>query len=116
NAPAMPAPTIKTSSCSVKTLSRCGSPVCRTRIAGAWWWFQPRSSPHQSRFEVSYFGQFSQAENTGVPGFEQSFLKRCTTIKVWLEIKQAFGGNAARSSERGNRSHAVLGQLGCQSR
>jgi hypothetical protein len=40
-------------------------------------------------------GQFSQAENTGVPGFEQSFLKRCTTIKVWLEIKQAFGGNAA---------------------
>jgi hypothetical protein len=40
-------------------------------------------------------GQFSQAENTGVPGFEQSFLKRCTTIKVWLEIKEAFGGNAA---------------------
>jgi hypothetical protein len=39
--------------------------------------------------------QFSQAENTGVPSFEQSFLKRCTTIKVWIVIKEAFGGNAA---------------------
>jgi hypothetical protein len=86
NAPATPAPTIRTSLCSVKRLSRRRSPALRTSIAGARWGIQSSSSPHQGGSEASYFGQVSQPENAGIPGFEQSLLNRCATIRVWLKI------------------------------
>src|SRR5262249_11152153 len=104
SAPATPAPTIRTSLCSVtcrlsSKVARRRSPAFRTAIARARRWIDSSGSPHQRRIVESYGGRSVLFENARVPAFEQSLLDRAAAVGFWFETGQIFNRDAGAKSK-----------------